>query len=259
MRASLTALRRNAPSKAATDSNMIEVRGLTKRYRDHIAVQELSFDVRPGEILGFLGPNGAGKSTTMRIIAGYMPATSGTVKVGGIDVFEDPIAAKKKVGYLPEIPPVYLDMTVGAYLAFVARIKHVRGDLQGEVRRVAGLAGVDHILGRLIRNVSKGYRQRVGLAQALLGDPEVLILDEPTVGLDPIQIEQVRKTVLDLGKTGRHTIILSTHILSEVRAVCSRIVMIAHGRIVADAPIAGLEAEHGAPLEQVFTRLAVSG
>lgn len=237
---------------------MIEVRGLTKRYRDHVAVEELSFDVAKGEIVGFLGPNGAGKSTTMRILSGYMPATSGTVKIAGIDVFDDPMAVKRKVGYLPEIPPVYLDMTVDEYLRFVARVKGVKGSLADEVSRVAKLAGVDHIQGRLIHNVSKGYRQRVGIAQALIKDPDVLILDEPTVGLDPIQIEQVRKLILELGRSGRHTIILSTHILSEVKATCDRIIMIARGHIVADAKISELEAKHETNLEGVFTRLAMS-
>src|SRR5688572_19182652 len=238
---------------------MIEVHGLTKRYRDNVAVENLSFSVERGEIVGFLGPNGAGKSTTMRIIAGYMPATAGTVKIGGIDVFEEPIAVKKKIGYLPEIPPVYLDMTVSGYLDFVARLKGVSTrEIDREVERVAELAGVDHILGRLIRNVSKGYRQRVGLAQSLLRSPEVLILDEPTVGLDPIQIEQVRKLIKELGDSRQHTIILSTHILSEVTATCQRIIMIAGGRIVADAKLEDLEKEHQLPLDQIFAKLAVS-
>lgn len=238
---------------------MIEVEGLTKRYRDHVAVEGLSFKVNKGEIVGFLGPNGAGKSTTMRILTGSMPATAGRALIGGIDVFEDPLAVKRRVGYLPEIPPVYLDMSVTGYLAFVARLKGVKaGAVKGEVQRVATLAGVDHILPRLIRNISKGYRQRVGIAQALINDPEVLILDEPTVGLDPIQIEQVRKLITDLGQSGRHTIILSTHILGEVRATCERIVMIARGRIVADAKLQELETTHGMPLEQVFTKLAVA-
>lgn len=238
---------------------MIEVEGLTKRYRDHVAVEGLSFKVNKGEIVGFLGPNGAGKSTTMRILTGSMPATAGRALIGGIDVFEDPLAVKRRVGYLPEIPPVYLDMSVTGYLAFVARLKGVKaGSVKGEVQRVATLAGVDHILPRLIRNISKGYRQRVGIAQALINDPEVLILDEPTVGLDPIQIEQVRKLITDLGQSGRHTIILSTHILGEVRATCERIVMIARGRIVADAKLQELETTHGMPLEQVFTKLAVA-
>lgn len=238
-------------------SAMIEVRGLTKRYRDHLAVEGMSFSVASGEIVGFLGPNGAGKSTTMRILAGSMPASEGTVRIAGIDIFEDPLSVKRRVGYLPEIPPVYLDLTVEGYLRFVARIKGIRKGLRGETERVAALAGVDHIQGRLIRNISKGYRQRIGLAQALLGNPDVLILDEPTVGLDPIQIEQVRNVILDLGRSGKHTIILSTHILSEVKATCRRIIMISHGRIVADADLHELEAHHGAPLEQVFARLAI--
>lgn len=238
---------------------MIEVRGLTKRYRDHVAVKDLTFRVEPGEVVGFLGPNGAGKSTTMRILSGYMPATSGEVKVAGIDVFEDPMGVKRRIGYLPEIPPIYLDMTVQGYLAFVASLKGVpRRQIKVEVSRVAELGGVDHILPRLIRNISKGYRQRVGIAQALLRDPDVLILDEPTVGLDPIQIEQVRRLILDLGQSKKHTIILSTHILSEVKATCERIIMIAKGNIVANAKLEDLEREHDAPLDQIFTKLAVS-
>ena len=238
---------------------MIQVEGLTKRYRDHVAVSNISFEVGKGEIVGFLGPNGAGKSTTMRILVGFLPATSGSVKIDGVDVFDDPMNVKRRVGYLPEIPPVYLDMTVAEYLAFVAQVKGIkRGDLKREIEESATKAGVDHMLGRLIRNVSKGYRQRVGLAQALLGSPDVLILDEPTVGLDPIQIEQVRKLIIELGQSKKHTIILSTHILSEVKATCERIIMISRGIIKADAPLEELEREHDAPLEQVFTKLAMA-
>lgn len=237
---------------------MIEVEGLTKRYRDHVAVEDLHFSIGEGEIVGFLGPNGAGKSTTMRIMAGYMPATAGRVRIGGVDVFDDPMEAKKKIGYLPEIPPVYLDMTVQGYLRFVAKIKGVgRSSLKAEVTRVAELAGVDHILPRLIRNVSKGYRQRVGLAQALIGDPPVLVLDEPTVGLDPIQIDQVRKLLGELGSSKKRTLVVSTHILREVEATCQRIIMIARGRIVADDRLEALEQAHDASLEQIFARLAV--
>ncbi len=236
---------------------MIDVRGLTKRYRDNVAVEDLTFSVGRGEVVGFLGPNGAGKSTTMRILAGYMPATAGEVKIGGLDVFEKPLEVKRKIGYLPEIPPVHLDMTVSSYLKYVGRLKACEG-LTDEVKRVAELAGVDHILGRLIRNISKGYRQRVGLAQALLGSPDVLILDEPTVGLDPIQIEQVRRLIGDLGQSRKHTIILSTHILSEVKATCERIIMVARGQIVADAPIEEIEAAHHGSLERAFTELAVA-
>lgn len=255
----MTVIPRAALLSSPSRKLMIEVEGLTKRYRDHVAVRDLSFKVNKGEIVGFLGPNGAGKSTTMRMLVGFLPATAGRARIAGIDVFEDPMTVKRHVGYLPEIPPVYLDMTVREYLAFVGRIKAVpRAELKAEVVRVATLAGVDHILPRLIRNISKGYRQRVGIAQALLKDPDVLILDEPTVGLDPIQIEQVRNLIIDLGKSGRHTIILSTHILSEVRATCERIIMVARGEIAADAKIADLEAEHGASLEQIFTKLAAA-
>jgi len=236
---------------------VIEVRGLTKRYRDNVAIDGLDFSIQAGEVVGFLGPNGAGKSTTMRILTGSMPATAGSAKVAGVDVFDRPMEVKRKVGYLPELPPVYLDMTVQGYLAFVADLKAVpRRSKRAEVERVAEEAGVDHVLDRLIRNVSKGYRQRVGMAQALLGDPAVLIMDEPTVGLDPIQIQQVRDLLRRIGQDQKRTILLSTHILSEVKAVCQRIIMVAKGHIVADAPLADLEKE--APLEEVFARLAVS-
>ncbi len=237
---------------------MIEVRGLTKRYGEHIAVENLGFQVNEGEIVGFLGPNGAGKTTTMRILAGYMPATQGTAKIRGVDVFDDPITAKRMIGYLPEIPPLYLSMTVREYLVFVARIKGVtKRNMTPEIDRVSALTGITHMHNRLVRNVSKGYKQRVGLAQALLKSPDLLILDEPTVGLDPIQIEQVRNSIVELGKSGRHTIVLSTHILSEVRATCERIIMIARGQIVADANLEELEREHNASLEEIFVKLAV--
>jgi ABC-2 type transport system ATP-binding protein len=236
---------------------MIEVRGLTKRYRDHVAVEDLSFTVKAGEVVGFLGPNGAGKSTTMRILTGAMPATAGQVRVADIDVFEHPTAVKRRVGYLPELPPVYLDLTVKGYLQFVADLKSVpRTRRAEEVQRVAHETGVEHVMDRLIRNISKGYRQRVGLAQALLDDPPVLVLDEPTVGLDPIQIGQVRSLINRLGESGQRTILLSTHILGEVAAVCQRIIMIARGRIVADATLSQLESEHDASLEEIFGRLA---
>ncbi len=239
-------------------TGMIEVEGLTKRYRDHVAVRDLSFRIEPGEVVGFLGPNGAGKSTTMRILTGFIPASEGTAKVGGVDVFDRPMEVKRRVGYLPELTPVYLDMTVRGYLRFVARIKGIgRKDLGREVDRVAEAAGVAHVLPRLIRNVSKGYRQRVGMAQALLGDPDVLILDEPTVGLDPIQIEQVRSLLRSLGGDRRRTVLMSTHILGEVEAVCKRIIMIAGGHIVADAALDDIEAEHGS-LERAFATLAVA-
>lgn len=236
---------------------MIEVEALGKNYREHIAIQDLSFSIEAGEVVGLLGPNGAGKSTTMRILTGFLPATSGHARVDGIDVFDHPIEVKRRVGYLPEIPPVYLDLTVGEYLRFVAALKGLpKATVDDAVRAAAERAGIADIQRRLIRNLSKGYRQRTGLAQALLGDPPVLIFDEPTAGLDPLQINQVRRLIDELGTEQNRTILMSTHIISEIRAVCQRIIMIARGRIVADAPIDALEAEHGASLEQVFAKLA---
>jgi len=191
---------------------MIEVSHLSKSYRDLKAVDDVSFQVQSGEILGFLGPNGAGKTTTMRILTGVLPPTSGTVKVSGFDVFEQPLEVKKRIGYLPENPPLYTDMTVRAYLRFVASIKGVpRKARDGEVDRVAQKTNCTQFIQRVIGNLSKGQRQRVGLAQALLGDPEVLILDEPTVGLDPAQIIEVRQLIKSLA--GKHTSVLSTHLL----------------------------------------------
>lgn len=215
---------------------MIEVKHLTKRYGDHLALDDISFTVEDGEIVGFLGPNGAGKSTTMNIITGYLSSTEGEVKVGDIDVLEDPKEAKKKIGYLPEIPPLYVDMTVGEYLSFACDLKHVpAAQKEATIEQVSKLARVNDVKNRLIRNLSKGYKQRVGLAQAMVGDPEVLILDEPTVGLDPKQIIEVRDLIKNLSK--KHTILLSSHILQEVQAVCDKLVIINHGRIVAiDTP-----------------------
>jgi len=212
---------------------MIEVTNLTKRFRDRTAVQDLSFTVEKGEIIGFLGPNGAGKSTTMRILTGFIPATSGTARVAGFDVFEETLEVKRRIGYLPENPPVYPDMTPRAYLAFVAGLKGLpRRTVKGEIERVAHATGIEGVLGRVTGNLSKGFRQRVGLAQALLGDPPVLILDEPTSGLDPKQIIETRNLIKSLG--GEHTVVLSTHILPEVAATCSRIVIISNGRVVAE-------------------------
>lgn len=215
---------------------MIEVKHLTKRYGDHLALDDISFTVEDGEIVGFLGPNGAGKSTTMNIITGYLSSTDGEVLVDGIDVLEDPLEAKKKIGYLPEIPPLYGDMTVAEYLDFACDLNHVpAASKEATIDQVCKLARVSDVKGRLIRNLSKGFRQRVGLAQALVGDPEVLILDEPTVGLDPKQIIEVRDLIKSLSK--KHTILLSSHILQEVQAVCDKLVIINHGRIVAiDTP-----------------------
>ena len=211
---------------------MIEVTDLTKRYGDHLAVDHLSFKVEKGQIYGFLGPNGAGKSTTMNIITGYLAASGGTVTIDGHDVQQEPEEAKKCVGYLPEMPPLYLDMTVEEYLRFAAELKKVpRAERMGQVEQVMEMTRITDMRGRLIKNLSKGYRQRVGLAQALLGSPEVLILDEPSVGLDPKQIIEIRDLIRELGKS--HTIILSSHILSEVSAVCDHVMIISHGRLVA--------------------------
>jgi ABC-2 type transport system ATP-binding protein len=215
---------------------MIEIKNLTKNYGRVKALNNIDFTVEKGEIVGFLGPNGAGKSTTMNIIAGYIPPSEGTVRVAGYDIHEKPIEVKKRIGYLPEQPPLNPNMTVLEYLDFVSELKRVdkkdRKIRQSEILEVTSLTDVSH---RLIRNLSKGYKQRVGLAQALIGNPEVLILDEPTVGLDPTQIIEIRKLVKDLGR--EHTIILSSHILPEVSAVCGRVVIISKGEIIAvDTP-----------------------
>jgi ABC-2 type transport system ATP-binding protein len=222
---------------------MIQVEHLTKRYRDRVAVDDLSFTVQKGEVIGFLGPNGAGKSTTMRILTGFLPATAGTAKVAGFDVFEEPLEVKRRVGYLPENPPVYGDMTARAYLRFCTGLKKLaRAEARREIERVASLAKIDDVMDRVIGNLSKGYRQRVGLAQALLGNPEVLILDEPTVGLDPLQIREVRELVKTLA--GDHTVILSTHILPEVAMTCQKVLVIHQGRLVDFDTLDGLIAKH---------------
>ena len=215
---------------------MIEVTNLTKKYGDHIAVDHLSFRVEKGQIYGFLGPNGAGKSTTMNIITGYLAATEGTVTIDGKDVQKDPEEAKRAIGYLPELPPLYVDMTVREYLEFVAELKKVpKKEREQQICEVMEMTQITDMQQRLIKNLSKGYRQRVGLAQAILGYPEVIILDEPTVGLDPKQIIEIRDLIRRLGEN--HTVILSSHILSEVSVVCDHIMIIAHGKLVAsDSP-----------------------
>lgn len=211
---------------------MIEIIDVTKKYGRKIVLNKLNFKINKGEILGFLGPNGAGKSTTMNIITGYISASEGCVKVDGIDILEHPEKVKKKIGYLPEIPPLYTDMTVGEYLKFVCRIKKVdKNEEQKHIEAIMERVKINDVKGRLIRNLSKGYKQRVGIAQALVGNPEVLILDEPTVGLDPNQIIEIRNMIKELGK--EHTIMLSSHILSEVSAVCDRILIINKSEIVA--------------------------
>jgi len=235
---------------------MIEVSHLTKRYRDRIAVDDLSFSVAKGEILGFLGPNGAGKTTTMRVLTGFLPASSGLVKVAGHDVFEEPLAVKRQIGYLPETPPLYPEMSVRGYLRFVATLRGVpRGQLAAELDRVGHATGTTEVMGRVIQNLSKGYRQRVGIAQALLGSPAVLILDEPTEGLDPIQRAEVRQLIR--GLAGQHTVILSTHILPEVVMTCEKVLILHQGRLVAFDTLAALGKAEGSAesLEETFLRL----
>lgn len=210
---------------------MIEVRNLTKHYGDKHAVNDISFTVEDGEILGFLGPNGAGKSTTMNMLTGYISSTSGQALINGVDILENPIKAKSYIGYLPELPPLYLDMTVKSYLNYIYDLKKCKLPRKAHLNEVMALTKVADVQERLIKNLSKGYKQRVGLAQALVGNPPVLILDEPTVGLDPQQILEIRTLIKKLGKN--HTVILSSHILSEIQAVCDRIIIINHGQIAA--------------------------
>jgi len=216
--------------------SLIEVKNLVKRYGDHLAVDDLSFSVEKGQIYGFLGPNGAGKSTTMNIITGYIASTGGSVSINGHDILEEPEEAKKCIGYLPEQPPLYFDMTVWEYLKFVAQLKKIPKDQRQEmINEVMEMTKITDMKNRLIKNLSKGYRQRVGLAQAIMGYPEVIILDEPTVGLDPKQIIEIRELIKSLSQ--KHTVILSSHILSEVSAVCDYVMIIAHGKLVAsDTP-----------------------
>lgn len=215
---------------------MIKVEHLTKKYGEVLALDDLSFEIEEGQVYGFLGPNGAGKSTTMNIMTGCLSATAGSVTIGGHDVFEEPDAAKRLIGYLPEQPPLYMNETPLEYLRFVGEAKGLRGaELAAQIDEVAEQAGTSGVMRRRIGDLSKGYRQRVGIAQALLGEPRVIILDEPTVGLDPIQIIEIRDLIRSLGQS--HTVILSSHILSEVQAICDKILIIAHGRLVAfDTP-----------------------
>jgi ABC-2 type transport system ATP-binding protein len=234
---------------------MIEVTNLSKRYGELTAVQDVSFTATPGEILGFLGPNGAGKTTTLRIVTGFLPATSGTVRVCGYDVFEQSAEVRRRIGYLPESPPLYNDMTVVPYLRFAGRIHGLgRGDLGAAIDRVVETCGLSAVTSRLLGHLSKGYRQRVGLAQALLHEPEVLILDEPTNGLDPGQIRDMLAFIRSLG--AKRTIVLSTHILSQVLSACHKVVIINDGRVVLEAPLGDLTRDRS--LEDVYTQ-AISG
>lgn len=222
---------------------MIEVKNLSKHYGANKALDDISFSIGDGEIVGLLGPNGAGKTTTMNIITGYISSTSGTVMVDGTDVMLDPIAVKKQIGYLPEQPPLYLDMTVGEYLGFVFDLKKTGGDKKAHIEAVCEAVKITDVSKRLIKNLSKGYKQRVGLAQALIGDPKILILDEPTIGLDPKQIIEIRNVIKDFGKN--HTVIFSSHILSEISAVCEKIIIINKGKIVAQGSSDALNIARG--------------
>ena len=223
---------------------MIKVRNLTKKYGNHLAVNGISFDIKPGKIYGLLGPNGAGKSTTMNILTGCLAATSGEVKVDGHDIFDEPLEAKRHIGYLPEQPPVYGEMTPKEYLTFVAEAKGVPFEKSfRHVKEVMQLTQIYDVRNRLIRNLSKGYRQRVGIAQAMIGEPDVIILDEPTVGLDPAQIIEIRNLIRKLGSI--KTVIISSHILAEISAVCDHVIIISHGNIVANDTLENLEASAG--------------
>ena len=231
---------------------MIEVSHLTRMYGARAAVKDLSFTVEDGQIYGLLGPNGAGKSTIMNILTGYLAATSGTVTVCGHPLPEEAAAARACIGYLPETPPLYPEMTVEEYLRFAAALKGVRrSERAAQVEQAARRTGLAGVMPRLIRNLSKGYRQRVGIAQALLGSPSIIILDEPTVGLDPAQVIEIRRLIRQLGKS--HTVILSSHILSEVQAVCTRVLILSHGRLAASGDLASLTA--GGSLEERFLEL----
>ena len=211
---------------------MIEVSGLSKKYGSHLAVNDVSFSISKGEVVGFLGPNGAGKSTIMNILTGYLSMTKGKVTIDGYDITNNPEDAKRRIGYLPEIPPLYIDMKVREYLNFIYDLKKAKFPKRPHIDEIMNLVKIDHVENRLIKNLSKGYRQRVGFAQSLIGNPDVLILDEPTVGLDPKQIIEIRNLIERLGKN--HTIILSSHILSEIQSVCKRVIIINQGEIIAD-------------------------
>ncbi|MDJ0853484.1 MAG: ABC transporter ATP-binding protein [Myxococcota bacterium] len=237
---------------------MIEAKGLSKRYGDVVAVDDVSFEIGKGEVVGFLGPNGAGKTTTMRMLTGFIPPTDGTAVIAGHDIFSDPIAARRAVGYLPETPPLYPEMSVSSYLTYVARIKDVpRKRRRESVDRATERCGLTGVSKQVIGTLSKGFRQRVGLAQAIVHDPAVLILDEPTVGLDPLQIREIRSLIATLADPeqgeSQHTVILSTHILPEVEAICRRVMLINSGRKVVDAPLEELTSG-GHSLDEIFVR-----
>jgi ABC-2 type transport system ATP-binding protein len=237
---------------------MIEAKELSKRYGDIVAVDDVSFSVGKGEVVGFLGPNGAGKTTCMRMLTGFLPPSEGTAAIAGHDIFEDPIAARRSVGYLPESPPLYPEMTVTSFLDYVARLKDVpRVRRREAVDRALERCTLEGVRSRVIGTLSKGFKQRVGLAQAIVHDPPVLILDEPTIGLDPLQIREIRGLIAELAAPAKgeqqQTVILSTHILAEVEAICRRVILISEGRKAVDAPLADLTGgDHS--LEEIFTR-----
>jgi ABC-2 type transport system ATP-binding protein len=241
---------------------LIEARGISKRYGDLLAVDDVSFSAGSGEVIGFLGPNGAGKTTTMRILTGFLPASDGTAQIAGHDIFEEPLAARRAVGYLPEVPPLYPEMDVAGYLRYVATLKDVpRSKRKAAVERAIERCGLKEVHRRVIGSLSRGYRQRVGLAQAIVHNPSVLILDEPTVGLDPIQVREIRALIADLTSAeqaeGAHTVVLSTHILAEVEAICRRVILINAGRKVIDSPLDELT-QGGQRLEDIFARVTTA-
>jgi ABC-2 type transport system ATP-binding protein len=241
---------------------LIEARGISKRYGDLLAVDDVSFSAESGEVIGFLGPNGAGKTTTMRILTGFIPASDGTALIAGHDIFEDPLAARRAVGYLPEVPPLYPEMDAVGYLRYVATLKDVpRSKRKAAVERAIERCGLEKVHRKVIGSLSRGYRQRVGLAQAIVHNPSVLILDEPTVGLDPIQVREIRALIADLTSAdqaeGAHTVVLSTHILAEVEAICRRVILINAGRKVVDSPLDELT-QGGQRLEDIFARVTTA-
>jgi ABC-2 type transport system ATP-binding protein len=247
-----------AVAQARGKTPVIEANGLSKRYADVLAVDDVSFSVGKGEVVGFLGPNGAGKTTTMRMLTGFLPPTNGTAVIAGHDIFEDPLAARRSIGYLPEAPPLYPEMSVTSYLQYVARIKDVsRRERRAAVDRALERCALTEVRRRVIGTLSKGFRQRVGLAQAIVHDPTVLILDEPTIGLDPLQIREIRGMIAELAAPeqgeAQHTVILSTHILPEVEAICRRVILLHEGRKVVDAPLEELTAG-GSSLDEIFAR-----
>jgi ABC-2 type transport system ATP-binding protein len=248
-----------AEAPAGDGAPAIDVRNLSKRFGDVLAIDGVSFSLARGDVVGFLGPNGAGKTTTMRVLTGFLPASEGSVRIAGHDIFSSPLAARRSIGYLPETPPLYPEMTVSGYLRYITAIKDVpRARRRDAVERVLGRCGLEAARDRVIGTLSKGYRQRIGLAQAIVHEPPVLVLDEPTVGLDPIQIREIRQLIAELAAPrsdgARQTVILSTHILAEVEAICDRVIVMDRGRKAIDQPLGELTSG-GHSLEEVFTQV----